>query len=84
MEFQSNDETLFLESGQYVAEWARCWRYAGALLLLVTVSGCATYRPMPITEEGVRAGLQPPDTVQVRALAREIKHPILHFFSAPC
>ncbi|ORJ61303.1 hypothetical protein B5V00_06630 [Geothermobacter hydrogeniphilus] len=68
----------FLGSGQYLTKWARCWRYVGAFLLLVTVSGCATYRPMPITEEGGRARLQPPDMAQVQALAREIKHPILH------
>ncbi|PNU20519.1 hypothetical protein C2E25_07310 [Geothermobacter hydrogeniphilus] len=71
-------ESGFLGSGQYLAKWARCWRYVGAFLLLVTVNGCAAYRPMPITEEGVRARLQPPDMAQVRALAREIKHPILH------
>jgi len=68
----------FLASGQYVTKLMRCWRYVGALLLLVTVSGCATYRPMPITEKAVRARLQSPDMEQVRALAREIKHPILH------
>jgi len=33
---------------------------------------------MPITEETVRARLQPPDMAQMRVLAREIKHPILH------
>jgi len=33
---------------------------------------------MPITEEAVRTELQPPDMAQVRGLAREIKHPILH------
>jgi len=68
----------FLGSGQYLTKWARCWRQAGVLLLLVTVSGCATYYPMAITEEAVSARLQPPDMARVRALAREIKHPILH------
>ncbi|MHB1349739.1 MAG: TolC family protein [Anaerolineaceae bacterium] len=68
----------FLIPGQYLTKWARYWRHAGVFLLLVTVSGCATYHPMPITEETVRARLQPPDMAQMRVLAREIKHPILH------
>lgn len=68
----------FLGSGQYLKKWARCWQQAGVLLLLVTVSGCATYHPMAITEEAASARLQPPDMARVRALAREIKHPILH------
>ncbi len=63
---------------QSLKKWARYWRHEVVFLLLVTVSGCATYRPMPITGEAVRARLQPPDMGQVRALAREIKHPILH------
>lgn len=67
----------FLIPGQYLTKWALCWRHAGVFLLLVTVSGCATYHPMPITEEAVRARLQSPDMAQVRVLAREIKHPIL-------
>ena len=33
---------------------------------------------MPITAEAVRTKLQPPDMAQVRILASEIKHPILH------
>jgi len=33
---------------------------------------------MPINAEAVRAKLQPPDMAQVRILASEIKHPILH------
>jgi len=33
---------------------------------------------MPLTAEAVRAKLQPPDMAQVRILASEIKHPILH------
>jgi len=49
-----------------------------ALIFLVAVSGCATYRPMPITSEAVHARLQPPAMVELRILAREIKHPILH------
>jgi len=67
-----------LELKQVLIELARCRRYAGAFLFLITVSGCATYHPMPITAEGVRARLQPPDMAQMRTLAREIKHPILH------
>ncbi|WP_029917996.1 TolC family protein [Pelobacter seleniigenes] len=63
---------------QSLKKWARYWRHAVVFLFLVTVSGCAAYRPMPITEEAVRARLQSPDMGQVRALAREIKHPILH------
>jgi len=33
---------------------------------------------MPITQDAVHKRLQPPDMTRVQALAREIKHPILH------
>lgn len=56
----------------------RKWISRGALFLFLAVSGCATYHAMPITAEAVRAKLQPPDMAQVRILASEIKHPILH------
>jgi cobalt-zinc-cadmium efflux system outer membrane protein len=42
------------------------------------IGGCATYHPMPITSEAVRARLQPPDEAQLRILANKINHPILH------
>jgi cobalt-zinc-cadmium efflux system outer membrane protein len=48
------------------------------LIAIVAVSGCAIYQPMPLTAEAVRAKLQPPDMAQVRILASEIKHPIVH------
>jgi cobalt-zinc-cadmium efflux system outer membrane protein len=48
------------------------------ILALSSILGCTMYHPMPITTEAVRAKLQPPDMAQVRILAREIKHPILH------
>ncbi len=66
------------ESVQYLTKCAHYRRQAGICLLLVTVSGCAVYQPMPITGQAVRAGLQPPDMARVQVLAREIKHPILH------
>ena len=56
----------------------RKWISRGALFFFFAVSGCATYHPMPITAEAVRAKLQPPDMAQVRILAAEIKHPIIH------
>jgi len=56
----------------------RKWISRGALFFFLAVSGCATYHPMPITAEAVGAKLQPPDMAQVRILAGEIKHPILH------
>ncbi len=48
-----------------------------AFIALIAMSGCATYRPMPITSEAVHARLKPPAMAKVRILAREIKHPIL-------
>jgi cobalt-zinc-cadmium efflux system outer membrane protein len=54
------------------------WISRGALFFFLAISGCATYHPMPITVEAVQAKLQPPDMAQVRILANEIKHPILH------
>lgn len=48
------------------------------LIALVAVSGCASYRPMPITSEALHAKLQPPDMTKVCILASEINHPILH------
>lgn len=68
----------FFKSGQFCTRWARYWLQAGAFLFFLAVGGCATYHPKPITSEAVRARLQPPDMARVRALARKIKHPILH------
>ena len=48
------------------------------VVVLSSILGCATYQPMPITQDAVRNRSQPPDMTRVRALAREIKHPILH------
>ena len=66
------------ETGKYFTKFTRCFRQAGALFFFLAVSGCATYHSMPITAEAVRARLQPPDMAQVRILAAEIKHPIIH------
>jgi cobalt-zinc-cadmium efflux system outer membrane protein len=63
---------------EHFPKLTRYWHQAGALLFFLGVSGCAMYHPMPITAEAVRARLQPPDMAQVRILACEIKHPILH------
>ena len=48
------------------------------IVALSAILGCATCQPMPITQDAVHNSLQPPDMTQLRALAREIKHPILH------
>ncbi|NDY41560.1 TolC family protein [Dissulfurirhabdus thermomarina] len=47
------------------------------LVALVVVSGCATYRPMPITPETAHAGLISPDMQEVRLRANGFKHPLL-------
>jgi outer membrane protein, heavy metal efflux system len=49
-----------------------------ALIALVGISGCASYHPMPITSEAVHASLQPPGMDELRILASQINHPILH------
>lgn len=48
------------------------------VVVLSSILGCAMYHPMPITTEAVRAKLQPTDMSQLRILASEIKHPLLH------
>ena len=48
------------------------------VVALSSILGCATYHPMPITQDAVHKRLQPPDMTRVQALAREINHPILH------
>ena len=48
------------------------------VIVLSLIWGCATYHPMPINSEAVRARLQPPDMARIRVLARKIRHPILH------
>jgi cobalt-zinc-cadmium efflux system outer membrane protein len=53
----------------------RAW---ALFILLIVVSGCATYHPMPMTSEAVNARLQAPDMSRICVLAGEIDHPILH------
>ncbi len=53
-------------------------RKVWALVALMAVSGCAAYSPMPITSDAIQAGLQPPDMAELRILASEISHPIIH------
>ena len=48
------------------------------VVALSSILGCAIYHPMPISQYAVHKRLQPPDMTHVRALARKIKHPILH------
>lgn len=48
------------------------------LIAIVALSGCATHHPMPITPDAVHDRLQPPNMTELRILASEIKHPILH------
>jgi len=47
------------------------------ILVLIGLSGCATYKPMPITSEAVDAGLRPPDLNEVRLEASKFSHPLL-------
>jgi len=46
-------------------------------IAFLAVSGCATYRPMPITSETVHDELKPPDMNEVRLRAGGIEHPLL-------
>ncbi|SPD73940.1 conserved hypothetical protein [uncultured Desulfobacterium sp.] len=50
----------------------------GGVVTVSLICGCATYHPLPLIQDSVRAKLQPPDMAQVCILASEIKHPILH------
>ena len=52
-------------------------RKGWALIALIAISGCATYRPMSITPKTVRAGLRSPDMNEVRLRAGSFKHPLL-------
>ncbi len=47
------------------------------LILLLFVSGCASYRPRPLTREAVEKRLAPPDLEEVRLQASSIDHPLL-------
>jgi len=47
------------------------------LTAVLTIGGCATYRPLPLTSKAVPAGLRPPDMNEVRLRAAGFKHPIL-------
>ncbi len=47
------------------------------VLFLFILEGCATYQPMPLSEDGVNARLTAPKMEEVRIEAREIGHPRL-------
>lgn len=47
------------------------------LLLLSIGTGCATYRPMPLTEQTVAANLEPPSMQAVTVEAQRLEHPLL-------
>ncbi len=47
------------------------------ILVAVFLSGCATYRPIPLTRQAVAGRLIGPDMKNIRIRAKEIKHPIL-------
>ncbi len=53
-------------------------RQGWVLITVIAISGCAAYRPIPITPEAVHTRLQPPDMAELRILASKISHPILH------
>ncbi|NOY53379.1 MAG: TolC family protein [Deltaproteobacteria bacterium] len=45
--------------------------------VLLILSGCALYHPLPLTPASVSAALAPPEMGKVRILAKRLKHPIL-------
>jgi cobalt-zinc-cadmium efflux system outer membrane protein len=47
------------------------------LLLLLLVTSCATYRPLPLTDETVAAGLKPPRIQDITIEAQRLEHPLL-------
>ena len=48
-----------------------------ALFTIAMLAGCARYRPMPLTREGVAEKLAPPDMNAVALRAQNLSHPIL-------
>jgi outer membrane protein, heavy metal efflux system len=50
---------------------------SAAVVLLLLLSGCSRYWPLPLTQPGVERELQPPADDGIRVAAQEIKHPIL-------
>ena len=48
------------------------------LILLALPSGCAAYHPVPLTPESVEAKLRQPAMADMKILASQIRHPILH------
>lgn len=55
----------------------RAMNAALALCSLLSLAGCAVYRPMPLTGEGVAAKLRPPGDNALVMAVREIRHPLL-------
>jgi cobalt-zinc-cadmium efflux system outer membrane protein len=49
-----------------------------AAVLLLLVSGCSRYWPLPLTQQAVVERLRPPPNEQLSISAEQIKHPILH------
>jgi outer membrane protein TolC len=47
------------------------------VLLIMSLSGCTTYSPMPLDRAAVSKRLTPPSMETIRIKAAEIKHPIL-------
>lgn len=45
--------------------------------MIALLTGCATYRPIPIDRSSVALALKAPSMVEVRVQAKMIKHPIL-------
>ena len=70
-------------SGKFLIDFCRraaVWKASliGGVVTVFLIGGCATYHPMPLTQDAVHAKLQPPDMAELRILASEINHPILH------
>ncbi len=53
-------------------------RYIVSIVLTaIALSGCASYQPMPLTDQAVAERLSGPDMKDIRIKASQIKHPIL-------
>lgn len=47
------------------------------VFIAVLPCGCATYRPMPLTEKTIAQSLKPPGSDEIRIRAASIRHPVL-------
>jgi cobalt-zinc-cadmium efflux system outer membrane protein len=83
LQYEPEEERRESINGRFPLRFRRrglMWKAAlvAGVGVVFLIGGCATYRSMPITSEAVRVRLQPPDMAELRILASEINHPILH------